>query len=152
MKRLPTPNLQGKLSTSNGVPNVVQYDTWFKGMSTMYSNIADTINNQYTLTLEPKDIERILVQGYFKLNGAKIDLTCIQPVIERYLEDLYSLFDLNYKSHTTDIYVSGGGGSIIYDKFKLNYPQAELVEDSQYANAIGYYMIGLQKYYEVLER
>ncbi|HEX3078221.1 MAG TPA: ParM/StbA family protein [Lachnospiraceae bacterium] len=140
------------IEMTNGTPSVIQYDTWFKGMSTIYSNVADVINNQYTLTLEPKDIERILVQGYFKLNGDKIDLTCIQPVIDNYLEDLYSLFDLNYKSHTTDIYLSGGGGSIVFDKFKLHYPQAELVEEAQYANAIGYYMIGLQKYYEILER
>jgi plasmid segregation protein ParM len=135
------------ISMVNGTPSIIKYDTWYKGISTLFSSIADMINNKYNITLEPKDAENVLVLEYLRIDGENVDISFIDIIINDYLSDVYDLLDLNYKTRTTDIYLCGGGAEIVFDKFKSKYPQTEIVKDSQFANAQGYYNIGLQKYY-----
>jgi plasmid segregation protein ParM len=138
------------IEMANGSPTILKYDTWFKGISTLYSVIIDVVNNKYNITLEPQDAEQILVQEYLRVDGENVDISFVDDIINNYLEEIYCLFDKYYKSRTTDIYLCGGGAEIIYNKFKNNYKQTELVNDPQFANARGYYQIGLQKYYNSL--
>jgi plasmid segregation protein ParM len=130
----------------NGYPNVIKYDTWFKGITTLLSPIADAINNKFTLTLEPQDTEEVLINGFVKINGKSEDIFFTDNVMNSYLDGISELFDINYKSHTTDIYLCGGGAELLYPMFKLRYPHVEIIKDSQFANAKGFYQVGLQKY------
>jgi hypothetical protein len=134
----------------NGLPTVIKYDTWFKGITTLHSKVAEAINNKFALSLDPQDVEQTLLDNSIIIDGKRTETSFLNTTIESYLEDIYYLLDLNYKSHITDIYLCGGGVSILYQSFKARYPQADLIKDAQFANANGYYQIGLQKYYKYI--
>jgi len=133
-----------------GKPTILHYDTWYKGISTLYSSIIEAANNKYGLTLDPSDAEDILTNKYLKVDGEKVDISFINLIIDNYLDDIFSLLELNYKPRTTDIFLFGGGAGSTFTKFQKHYPQTELVNDFQFANALGYYKIGLQKYYKYI--
>jgi len=40
----------------------------------------------------------------------------------------------------------GGGGSLLHEMIENELPNSILIPDPQFANAIGYYNFGLQKY------
>jgi plasmid segregation protein ParM len=130
----------------NGLPTISQYNTWFKGLSTINSKIIDLANNMFGVTLDDKDAEDILINEHLNVNGESVDISFIDCILDQYIEEVYQLIDLNYKTHTTDIYAFGGSAEIIFDRFKTRYPQAELVHDAQFANANSYYIIGCCKY------
>jgi len=132
-----------------GSPSIQKYDTWYKGIVTQYSSIIEQVNMRYNLTLEPKYAEKILTNGLI-IDGEKKDISFIQIILEKYLDDLFTDFRINYPSKTTTIYLCGGGASLLFDLFKKYFPQTILMQDCQFANATGFYRIGQQKYYKYI--
>ena len=130
---------------SNGMPSMQKYDTWYKGIQKLYSNIIHETNNRFNMTLEPRYAERVLVHG-LTIEGEKQDLAFLQPILSQYLEPILTEFQLNYPSKTTQIVLCGGGASILYGAFKSRFKSVILLPDSQFANAIGYYKIGCKKF------
>ena len=55
-------------------------------------------------------------------------------------------FKLRYDYATTPILICGGGGSLLQKMIEGEFHNSILMPDSQFANAIGYYNFGLQKY------
>lgn len=133
----------------NGSPMIKRYDTWYKGISTLYSKIAEEINLRHNLTLTIKEIEKIIING-LKINGDKINISYINSLYEAFLDEIFSDIDKIYPVHIVDTYLLGGSSKIFYPLLKKRYPHIELMNDCQFANAIGYYRIGLQKYYKYL--
>jgi|GEM_PF-5494792 len=133
----------------NYSPIVKKYDTWFYGMTTIYSQIQNKLNNTYTnLTLEPSNIENIFKFG-LKYDDKEIDVyKIIDPIIDKHANKIIVDLDKYYPSYTTDIYLCGGGSKHLYSTFKKHHPNTKLINDSQFANAKGFYCIGQQKYYD----
>lgn len=139
------------IEMNNGIPMIKRYDTWFKGISTLYSKIIEEINLHHNLILKIDNVEKILLNG-LKINGEKVDISYINKIFEHFLEELFSEINKIYPIQTTDIYLHGGSSKILYPLFKKYYPHAVLIEDYQFANALGFYKIGLQKYYRYLAK
>jgi plasmid segregation protein ParM len=135
----------GWIEMNNGAPVMQKYDTWYKGIQKLYSDIIHEVNNRFNMTLEPKYAERIFVNG-LTIDGEKQDISFLQPTLLRYLEPILSEFQLNYPSKTTQILLCGGGASVLYGAFKSRFKSVLLLSDSQFANAIGYYKVGCKKF------
>lgn len=132
-----------------GKPTILKHSTSFTGITTLYNKIAEIINNKYGLTLLSSDVEKILVNG-LKIDGKEIDLTFLTELYNSYLDELLVDFNRDYNAHTTDIYLCGGDARLFYPMLKNEYPHILLIPDYQFANANGYYAIGIQKYYKYI--
>ena len=128
-----------------GSPSTQKTDTWYKGIITLYPKIIEAVNNKFGLTLEPNFAEQILRNGLF-IYGEKQDISFINPIINSYLDSMFENFINNYPCKNVPIYLCGGGASILLPYFKNRFPQAILIEDAQFANAIGFYNIGVQSF------
>lgn len=133
-----------------GNPHIEKCDTWYKGMRILYSSIIEQINLKYGLRLEPKEAERILLNG-LRIKGTEQNLDFLQPTLQDYLEPIIDDLKLNYPTETTPIYLCGGGSTLLYKAFKKRFYEVVLMEDGQFANAIGYYNVGLTKYEKYME-
>lgn len=130
----------------NGIPHILKYNTWYDGVLTLYEDIIKETNRKYDTTLELHDIDSILKYG-LSVKGIKQDTNYINVMQSDYLDKILTKLKLNYKSYaTTPILICGGGGNLLQKLFNGYLNNAILMPDSQFANAIGYYNFGIQKY------
>lgn len=133
-----------------GSPNIEKSDTWYKGIRTLYSSIIEQVNLKYGLRLETKEAERILLNG-LRIKGIEQSLEFLQPTLQDYLEPIIEDLRLNYPCDTTPIYLCGGGATLLCRAFKKRFYDVSIMEDNQFANAIGYYNVGIMKYNKYIE-
>lgn len=133
-----------------GCPHIKKHDTWFDGIMTLFNKIITDVNLRYDLTLDIEFAESILTSG-LTVYGEKQDLGFLKPIMKDYLENILSKFKPNYPYATTLIVLSGGGSNLLGNIFANCFPNSMLLPDAQFANAIGYYNFGLQKYGYLLD-
>lgn len=134
----------------NGIPHIIKYDTWFDGILTLYEEIISETNRMFDLTLGVEYAEKIITKGELYVRGDKVDLTYVKLIMKDYLERIFAKFKTNYPYATTNILFCGGG-SILLNNILLNeFSNSLVIPDSQFANAIGYYNFGIQKYSKLL--
>lgn len=107
-------------------------------MLVLYSNIIKSINKHFQLTLETRYAEQILLNGLY-LYGQKQDVSFLQPIIQKYLDDIFTQIKLNYPYAITQTYLTGGGANLLANIFKKQFPNIKVLSNSQFTNAIGYY-------------
>lgn len=129
----------------NGVPKIKKYDTWYNGILTLHTKIMEEINRKYDLTLEPSDAQKILKNG-LSVDGEEKDVSFLKPIIADYLEPIFTQFKLNYPYRTVNIALLGGGALLLQDTFERRFKNSFIIPNSQFANALGYYNYGLQKF------
>lgn len=130
----------------NNQPHIIKFNTWYQGILTLYEKIVKETNRIYGTTLDIMDANRILSYG-LSINGNKQDIKFINNIKQDYLDGILTKFKLAYPSYMiTPILLCGGGGSLLHQMIEQEFNNAILLPDSQFANAIGYYKFGLQKY------
>lgn len=129
----------------DGIPQIIKYDTWYTGILILYGNIINAVNQQYELSLDMMEAEDILKRG-LNVNGTMVDLRLLDIVKEEYLDSIFTKFKLRYNYATTPIIICGGGGALMQSMIEDEFHNSILMPDAQFANAIGYYNFGLQKY------
>jgi plasmid segregation protein ParM len=132
----------------NGMPKIIKFNTWYDGILTFYESVVNNLNKIDGITLDFSDVEMIIKYGY-SVKGDKRNDELINLMEKEYLDNILTKLKLNYKSYaTTPILLCGGGGELLQKMFEGYLNNAILMPDSQFANAIGYYNFGLQKYGE----
>jgi plasmid segregation protein ParM len=129
----------------DGIPHIIKYDTWYKGILILYGDIINAVNQRYDLTLDMMDAEKIIKQG-LNVNSTRVDVKFLDNVKEEYLSSIFTKFKLRYSYATTPIIICGGGGALMQSMIEEEFNNSILMPDAQFANAIGYYNFGLQKY------
>lgn len=134
----------------NGIPHIIKYDTWFEGILTLYNKIITTINRKFDVTLSIDYAEEILTRG-LNVRGEDQNLDFIKPIIRDYLENVFAKFKPNYPFDICPILFCGGGSVFLSYILGNCFNNSMVLPDAQFANAIGYYNFGLQKYANLLE-
>lgn len=131
----------------NGSPVLHKFDTWTEGIQKIYGKLINKVNEKYNLTLDVSYAEKILTNG-LSINGSKVPLDFLLPTVREYIEPIITEFKVNYPALNTPIYLAGGVSNIemLSVLFKSYFPQTKVIPNSQFANAIGYYKVGCQKY------
>lgn len=129
----------------NGSPIMHKSNTWFDGMQKLYSNVIYAVNNKYNMTLPIDYAEKILRQDLM-VDGEFQDTSFLDDIKLEFLQDITKELQLNYPSRTTPIYVTGGGGIVLYKTLNKTFKNTTLINDAQFSNAKGYHKIGLIKY------
>lgn len=122
-------------------PNIAQSDTWYKGMRILYSSIIEQVNNRFKLRLETHQAEKILLEG-LSVKGVNQDMSFLQGTYTNYINPILDELELKYPTDTVPIKLIGGGSVFLQNAFKKRFVTVEIVSDSQFSNAIGYYNIG----------
>lgn len=130
-------------------PSITKSDTWYKGMRTLYSSIIQEVNLKFGLRLEIAEAEKILLKG-LRLHGIEQSLDFLQPTLCNYLDPIADEIRMNYPTDTTQIYLCGGGAKILYNALTRRFKQVILMNDCQFANAIGYYNLGARMFAKYL--
>lgn len=125
----------------NGKRKVVNAQSIPTGVQNLYSDFIKVINNKKGLDLKDKDAERILKNG-LRIYGEHVDITFAIDVFKEFVEGLKNKLQIEYSLKTYDLALLGGGGELLYNSIKKRIPNAFLVEDSFYANAIAYEQLG----------
>ena len=111
------------------------------GVYTAQERISAMLERDYREKMPYKIIEQVLRTGIFTASGKPIDYS---DEVEEALSPLRSatvnLMSEKWQRGTTVdvIYLSGGGGELVYEQIVEAYPQTKLVPDAQMANARGY--------------
>jgi plasmid segregation protein ParM len=135
----------------NKIPHIIQYDTWYDGILTLYGKVIHEVNRRFNTTLDLMRAEHILSYG-LSVNGEKQDIKFIDTIKQDYLDNILTKFKLRYDYSTTPILICGGGGSLLQELIEGEFKNSILMPDNQFANAVGYYKFGLQKYSCYAER
>lgn len=108
-----------------------------KGTLNLYSNIVNSINTKYGLDLIEEDAERIIKNG-LKIDGEHQNLDFMYNILTVFTEDIINTLKLEYSLRTNDLLIIGGGGNLFYKSIKKRVKQAQLIENSIFANAEGF--------------
>jgi hypothetical protein len=140
------------ITCSNGFPQIQKHSTSYNGMRKLYTDIIGQINIKFGLRLDTFEAERILQNGLV-IKGVTQDLRFLQPKILEFIEPTIEELKLYYPTDTTPIYLSGGGGNYLFSGFeRLLGTPVSVIKDAQFANALGYYTVGLNKYQKYLKQ
>jgi len=111
------------------------------GVYTAQERISAALERDYREKMPFKIVEEVLRTGIFHANGQPVDYS---EIVEEALAPLRSA-TLNLMSEkwqrgtTVDVvYLSGGGAELVVEDVREAYPQTQLVQDAQLANARGY--------------
>lgn len=116
------------------------------GTYTAQEAIAIAYEREFGQKPSLRQLEEILRKGCLRHQGEMVDFseeveTALAPVIAAALELCADKWKAG--ADVDVIYVSGGGAYYVIDAVKAAYPQAQLVENAQLANAQGYFNYGL---------
>lgn len=130
----------------NCQPHIIKFNTWYDGILTLYDKIIKETNRLHGTTLDIMDASRIMLNG-LSVGGIMRNTKYVDVIKQDYLDGILTKFKLAYPSYLTlPILLCGGGGSLLHQMVERELNNAILLPESQFANAIGYYKFGLQKY------
>lgn len=124
---------------------LIQYDTWYRGIRTLYSSIIEAVNNRFSLKIDVSYAEKILLNG-LNIHEKPQDLTFLKPMLQDYIDMLSEEIKLKYPYKTVPIYLTGGGAELLYNAFYKRFESVHKINNPQFANAIGYYNMGYFKF------
>lgn len=110
-----------------------------KGILNLESEFINQINAEHCLDLEPIDADRIIKDGLF-IYGKRKEFS--MGIYKDFVESLVRRIQVDYSLKTNNITLVGGGACKLYRAFKNRIPQAQLVNNSFYANALAYENVG----------
>ena len=112
-----------------------------KGILNLESDYINIINKRYGLDLLPGDAQRILREG-LKIYGEPQKIDFAMEVYKTFVDGLISQVQVDYPVKTYNILLVGGGAELLYNPIKKRLPNAELINNSFWGNALGYERIG----------
>lgn len=115
--------------------------TLYSGVLPLYSKVVDEVNKRFDTGLNISYGEQLL-RNELIIDGEHQSKHFIKDVCIQHLSELFAELDLNYPIRTTPIYLVGGGAYILGDYIKLKYKRVVVLENAQFANAVGFKKVG----------
>lgn len=112
-----------------------------KGTLNLYADFIKALNTKYVLDLDINDAERILQTG-LQIYGEPTDIQFAIEGFKEFVQSLVDLLILEYKVSTLPVLLVGGGAQLLYGPIKKRIPNARLIDNCIFANAIGFRKVG----------
>lgn len=120
---------------------LTKYSTHKLGIMPLYRQIANNLNNRYSLALDEWDIEDKIKNGLF-IDGERVDLN-IEHIINNYVQKIIQALQFEYEiSAIKNIYLTGGGSILLHPFIQKTIPRVKLMNNSQYTNVNTYQILG----------
>lgn len=114
-----------------------------QGTINLYADFIKALNNKFCLDLKLEDSERILANGLW-IDGEKKNIDFATNIYKEFVRDIISRLNVEYSLRTNRISLTGGGSLLLCNFFKELLGNAELQEDSLFANANAYHDLGCE--------
>lgn len=114
-----------------------------RGTLNLYSDLINVLNSTYSLDLKAEDTEYIIKKG-LKVDGATKDCGVVTSIFRGFVEDLVNRIKIEYSIRTRNIALVGGGCELLQVALMNRLPNAQLIPDALYANAVGLKKVGEQ--------
>lgn len=111
------------------------------GTLNLYSDFIKSINNSLGLDLSINDAIRLLKNG-LSINGIVIDIRNYMTVFKEFVENLINSLKVEYPLSTLDIRLVGGGSIVLAKPLLKRLPQAQIINNSIFANALAFAEVG----------
>lgn len=111
------------------------------GVYTAQERISAALERDYREKMPFKIVEEVLRTGIFHANGQPVDYSeIVQEALTPLRSATLNLMSEKWQRGTTVdvVYLSGGGAELVVKDVREAYPQTQLVQDAQLANARGY--------------
>jgi plasmid segregation protein ParM len=111
------------------------------GVYTAQERIAAALERDYRQKMPYKIVEQVLRTGTFRASGEAVDYrTEVEEALATLRSATLNLISEKWQRGTNVdvIYLSGGGAELVADMVCDAYPQTQLVQEAQLANARGY--------------
>lgn len=125
----------------NGKRKIINPISIPSGTINLFSDISKQINSKYALDTTLEDAEMVVKRG-LKINGEVKGIEFIKDIFRSYIDGLVNKLRIEYRLATEEVMIVGGGGELLYNAIKKRVPQAELKENSIFANAEAYGKVG----------
>lgn len=122
--------------------SLTKTDTIYSGVIHLYDKVIKEVNRKYDLSLNTNYAERILKDG-LEIYGMSVDTSFLTEILIDYLKPILNQIKTSYPYQIMPIYLCGGGGLLLKDILEYNMPNIKLIENSQFANAEGFYRYGI---------
>jgi plasmid segregation protein ParM len=125
----------------DGEPIDAQSGTLESGVYTAQKRISDTFEQEYGTKPTLSQIEQLLRKGFVKINGEPVNYASqVAEALKPVRDGVKTLMGRLWKKalHIDLILIVGGGAEIVDKDILQAYPQAQVAENPQFANAIGY--------------
>ena len=121
-----------------------QMDSFENGISTSLEVIAKDIEDTYAMRPSVYKAEQSVRQGYIKAFGVEKDIRLIaQQRLTELAQEITAKAKTIWKNAADiDRVILTGGGAALLKPYLNLYQHATVIEDSQFANAMGYYKLG----------
>lgn len=134
-----------QIDFENCIPRIAKSNTYYKGMRTLYSRIIESVNMKYNLRMDIEDADKIIRNGLI-YKGERQSLDFLQTTLTDYITPIYEELKLNYNTNAYPIILCGGGANFLYRAMCKRFGKVILIDNSQFANAIGYYHLGIKNW------
>ena len=111
------------------------------GTINLYSDFIKVINFNHGLDLKLNSVEKILRCG-LTIENSKIDISKEMNIFRNFLDELISDLNIQYSIKTNQICFTGGGSLLLNKSIKKRIKHAEIVNNAEFGNAIGFYNYG----------
>lgn len=119
------------------------------GMSKVLGNVAKAVEERLFLPLNLHESDTALRAGQVRVQGkSRKIVSLVNPILQSVSTELLSVASEIWGDGTKldEVIITGGGASPLGSYFYENFPQSEIIEGSQMANAQGYYNYGVLKW------
>jgi len=110
-----------------------KYSTYKMGIMPLYRQIANRLNNKYSLSLDEWDIEDKIKNGLF-INGHRININA-DDLINNHVQQILQAIEFEYDLPIIkNVFITGGGGYLLYPYFKEKIKRVQLMPEPQFSN------------------
>lgn len=119
------------------------------GMSKVLGDVAKAVEERLFLPLNLHEADKALRAGQVRVQGKPRKIaSLVNPILQNVSTELLSITSEIWGDGTKldEVIITGGGANPLGSYFFESFPQSEIIENSQMANAQGYYNYGMLKW------
>ncbi|MBD8045827.1 ParM/StbA family protein [Clostridium faecium] len=130
------------ISLWNGL-RLETFKTYKEGMVTLYTKVITKVNKEEKTDLRNSQAKYMINKDEYMINQKLTNIQYIKPVVELYVNNIISEINQNFElDKVNSIQLIGGGAIMLFNYFKEEYANAELVDNAAFANANTFKKIG----------
>ncbi|MFL0198283.1 hypothetical protein ACJDU8_22360 [Clostridium sp. WILCCON 0269] len=123
---------------------LVKHNTTKFGMLTLYTNMKTSLNSNFgNIGLPPEAMEDILGKSTYEINEEVKSVSFLKDTVDAHIREINNVITQNFDTANRKIRVIGGGAKPLINSIKAYYPNAKVLDNAQFLNAITYKEVGL---------
>lgn len=123
---------------------LIRHNTTKLGMLTLYTDMKTSLNSEFgNIGLQADAMEDILGRDTYEINEEVKNISFLKDIVEKHVREINNVVTQNFDAGNRKIRVIGGGAAALIENIKAYYPNAKVLNNAQFLNAITYKEVGL---------